>query len=264
MSSEVRHHDHPRITPCMGSLTPRSVDGVNAAHQHSAKDAICLMVVADRDMFVFIPSCCFGSDQSRHRSAVAHISTLGCVTSSQASWAPGQDFPFFPDGFGSVTEDERVPQLEGISQKPTITRMAFTGVYFLAGGSRLCSEREPVSCSTSCGPQRRLWWCGSPPHASHSVGGQLPQAGPRPQLPRGAGGHSGAAQSLGVGEGLDWGWGRVMVKEEWDTECDEARGGREVGVGQNVPSCSCYGNRTQGIVLQGPHRAPAGRKQDIR
>ena len=42
--------------------------------------------------------------------------------------------------------------------KPTITGMAFTGVYFLAGGSGFCSEREPVSYSTSCGTQRRLWW----------------------------------------------------------------------------------------------------------
>ena len=44
--------------------------------------------------------------------------------------------------------------------------------------------------------------------------------------------------------GVGWvmvqqGWGRVMVKEEWDTECDEARGGREVGVGQVIVGEGC-------------------------
>ncbi|CAL8264734.1 unnamed protein product [Gadus morhua 'NCC'] len=96
-------------------------------------------------------------------------------------------------------------------------------------------------------------------------GGSCSRPAPGPSCHAGPPVTAVAAQSLGVGEGWDRGWGRVMVKEEWDTECDEARGGREVphDVFQNV-QCSCYGNRTQGIVLQGPRRAPAGRKQDIR
>ena len=58
--------------------------------------------------------------------------------------------------------------------------------------------KRPLAPRTT-GPQ-----CGGPPHATHPVGGHHLQGGPRPQLPRRACGHSGAAQLLGVGEGGCW------------------------------------------------------------